>query len=121
MKIIKQSNYVASPNFKSDEQFIHIDKDLKNIVLGLTGRIRFGSGIDSTRGENISGEFRQFTSSATASSTNTILHTLGAVPIGWLLVSQDNDGVLYLSTKNNLDIRLVSTTTSTTYTIFLLK
>ena len=121
MKIAQQTNYVGKDDFDMDLFIRNLLADLKNLFLCLQGRVRFGGGTNGSNGENIYGQWATFTSSAGVLATNTVLHTMSSVPIGFLTVSNDKGGVLYLSSANNADIRLISTTTSTTYMIFLLK
>ena len=122
MKVAKISNYNEDDKSKAVyDKFVDID--LKNIFLALQGRIRFGTGVSGARGENIEGEFRQFTSSNTAGSNNLVPHSLSATPIGWIVVNQNWGGVLYTGTNtfSSSTVTFISTTTNTTYTIFLLK
>jgi hypothetical protein len=121
MKLAQQTNYVGKDNFDMDLFIRNLLADLKNLFLCLQGRVRFGSGTSGANGENIYGQWAVFTSSNSVLATNTIVHSMSATPIGWITVSNDKGGVLYLSSANNADIRLISTTTSTTYMIFLLK
>ena len=121
MKLAQQTNYIGKDNFDLDLFIRNLLSDLKNIFLCLQGRVRFGDGTSGANGENIYGQWATFTSSNSVLATNTVLHTMSSVPIGFLTVNNDKGGVLYLSSANNADIRLISTTTSTTYTIFLLK
>jgi len=61
MKITKQSHY--NPNDKDQSRYVlTADNDLLNIFNALKGRIRFGNGNNGSRGENIQGEFIDFTS-----------------------------------------------------------
>ena len=84
MKLAQQTNYVGKDNFDMDLFIRNLLADLKNLFLCLQGRVRFGAGTDGANGENIYGQFQTFTSSATAGATDTILHTMASVPIGWL-------------------------------------
>lgn len=123
MKISKKSNYIGEKYFDKEQHLLNTDRDLNNIVLCLQGRIRLTSGVSGTVGENIYGECQTFTSSATATATNAISHTLNSVPVGWIIIGQDKVGNLYSNghTATNTTITLVSTVTSTNYSIFLLK
>ena len=104
-------------NFQTD-----VDTDLNNIFLCLQGRVRFGDGVTGARGENISGEFRTFTTS-TANTEVVVPHTLGAIPVGRIVIGQNKSGSLYSSTtawdKNNIYVK--SDVASVTFNIFLLK
>ena len=105
-----------------DNYLTDVDTDLNNIFLALQGRIRFGDGVTGARGENISGEFRTFTTS-TANTEVVVPHTLGAIPVGRIVIGQDKAGSLYNSTtawnKNNIYVK--SDVASVTFNIFLLK
>jgi hypothetical protein len=122
MRLSKSSNYVGD---KTDIKVYQrsIDTDLASLYLWTQGRVRLGSGVDGARGENIDGEFQVFTSSIVAGAINVINHTLSATPIGWIVVKQNWGGVLYTGTNSptNTTITFISTTTTTGYTVFLLK
>lgn len=126
MKLAKQYNFKRL-NLKDEKEITNylkvIDSDLANVILCLQGRVRFGTGEDGTDGENIYGEFQVFTTSATPDAENTIAHTLGAVPIGHLVVKQDKAGSLYSGTTtwSSTNIYLKSNVASVTFTVFLLK
>jgi len=104
-------------NFQTD-----VDTDLNNIFLCLQGRVRFGDGVTGARGENISGEFRTITT-AGANTEVVVPHTLGAIPVGRIVIGQDKAGSLYSSTtawtKTNIYVK--SDVASVTFNIFLLK
>lgn len=126
MKLAKQYTFrkIDSNQEKSIMDYLKvIDYDLSNLFLCLQNRVRFGSGTDGTEGENISGEFQVFTTSATPDAENTIAHTLGAVPIGYIVLKQDKAGSLYSGTTTwtSTNIYLKSDIASVTFTVFLLK
>ena len=85
MKLAKQSN-TNKPELRS------INTDLTSLFTALQGRIRFGDGGDGDRGENLSGEFQLFTSHASANTEFSVTHTLGSVPVGYLILGQDKAG-----------------------------
>ena len=126
MKLAKQYNF-RQLDFSSKKDVINylktIEYDLSNLFLCLQGRVRFGTGTDGTEGENISGEFQVFTSNAIADTEDTISHTLGAVPIGYIVLGRDKAGVLYNGSTawTSTSIYFKSNVASTTYTVFLLK
>ncbi len=123
MIIVKEStSHRSSP----DDPENHVDTDLKNLFLWSQGRVRFGDGSDNSNGENIEGQFQVFTSSATPDAENTIAHTLGSVPIGYIVIGQDKAGSLYQ--KNDTGTAWTSSAlylkcdvASVDFTIFLLK
>lgn len=109
-----------------ENQIQLLDSDIQKIITGLNGRMRFGDGTDGERGENISGEFQLFTTSGTPDAENTIAHTLGAIPIGYILCGQDKAGSLYQLagtgtawTSSNLYLKCSVATVQ--FRIFLLK
>ncbi len=101
----------------------HVHTDLTNLFLWSHGRVRFGTGVDGDRGENIDGEFQVFTSNASPDTTDTITHTLGAVPIGFIVINLDKGAVVYDAgvAWTSTDISLKTTIASTLVTVFLLK
>lgn len=121
MKLVKISSY--TPKSDMEKYARDVNTDLRNVMIFSEGRIRFGDGIDDHRGENISGEFQVFTSLGTASAQNIILHGLGSVPIGYIVINQDKSASLYSVTSSWTDaqISLISSATLTAFTIFLLK
>lgn len=130
MILNKTSNYTGMEGF-SDEQakdklakYVRdLDIDIKQIFNALRSRIRFGSGTDNSKGENIAGEFQVFTSSATPDAENTIAHTLGSIPTGYIVINQNKAASLYANGTSwtSSNIYLKCNIASTTYTIFLLK
>lgn len=104
-------------NFLTD-----VDTDLNNIFLAFQGRISFGDGVSGARGENISGEFRAFTTS-TANTEVVVPHTLNAIPVGRIVIAQDKAGSLYSSTTawtaSNIYVKCDVATVA--FKIFLLK
>lgn len=129
MKFVKLFNYTGDN--KRDKKFIDnilraLNTDLTNIFNIFNGRIRFGTATDGFRGENIAGEFQIFnatttTVSASATTEFTISHGLGASPIGFLLINKGGLGNIYMPTVSATSATFVSSTTSTQYTVFLLK
>ena len=126
MKIAKQYN-LGRIDLKSDKDILNylktIDTDLSNIFLCLQGRVRFGTGEDGANGENISGEFQTVADSGTADTEFSVAHTLGAVPIGYIVTKIDAGGVVYDSgtTWTSTTIYLKCSSADTAITLFLLK
>jgi len=122
MQITKQS---SSGNIKdnTNSYLLGVDNDLTNIFNVFKGRVRFGDANSGSNGENIQGQFQVFTSSSTVDTEFSVSHTVGAVPIGWLLVSKDKAGDLYKGdTEWTSDtVYFKSSVASVSYTIFLLK
>lgn len=101
----------------------NVDTDLNSLFLAMQGRIRFGDGGDGDRGENIHGQFQVYTSNGSANTEDTIAHTLGSVPIGYIVLKQDKASNVYLGSTawTSSNIYLKQTGTSVSTTIFLLK
>ena len=99
-----------------------LEQDLSQLFLFSQGRVRFGTGTDGDRGENISGSF-QVVTSAGADTEFVVAHELGATPTGFLVVRTNKGGVVYDSGTawNDTNIYLKCTTASTTLTLFILK
>ena len=123
MKVNKISHYSGFKISKIEDYIKSVDTDLTNLDLFTHSRVRFGDGTDGAMGENIAGQFQVFTSSATVLTDNTISHTLANTPVCYLVVKQDKSASLYagVTTWNTTNIYLVSSETSVTYTLFLLK
>jgi peptidoglycan hydrolase-like protein with peptidoglycan-binding domain len=86
-----------------DEQVRILQRQLDKLTFALQGRISLGTGVDGSPGQNVQGEFQQFTTSATPDAENTITHTLGSVPIGFIVLWQDKAGSLYQSPTSGTD------------------
>lgn len=87
-----------SPSFRTDKddpRYKQVDTDLQNLFLITQSRIRFGDGTDGTNGENISGQFQEFTSDGSADTEFSVTHTIGSVPVGRIILFQDLAGSLY--------------------------
>jgi hypothetical protein len=106
-----------------EEYLLGIDNDLIQLFTWSKGRVRFGDIVNGSRGENISGNWLTFTSSATPNAENTITHKVGAIPIGYLVVQQDKAGSLYNGTTvwSDTKLYLKCSVASVTFKIFLLK
>lgn len=104
----------------------NLDSDIERLYLLTQGRVRFGTGTDGDRGENLSGEFVQFTTSGSANAENTIAHTLGSVPIGYIIIGQNKAASLYQLSDTGTawtssNIYLKCDTATVTFNVFLLK
>ena len=128
MKVTRQSNVIERrfSGFEKNDFKRSVDEDLKNIVLALQGRLRFGTGDDGDRGENLAGEFQLFTSNATPDTEDTVAHTVGAIPVGRIILYQDKAGSLYQGpttgtnwTSSNVYFKC--DVASVTFLIFLIK
>ena len=133
MIIKKISNYnssrYAGDSFESghniDTDIKNYDTDINLIVNCLQGRVRFGGGTSGNRGENIQGEFLNITTHVTPDTEKTFTHTLGSIPVGYIILYQDKAGVLYQGPTTGTDwtssaISLKCTVASVTFKLFLL-
>lgn len=127
MKIAKTSNLIDSTKIEDKEASYNylrsIDSDIESLFLLSQGRVRFGTGSDGDRGENMSGEFQVVADTGTANAEFSITHTLGTVPIGYLITKTNKGGVVYDSGTawTSTTIYLKCSTANTTITVFLLK
>lgn len=122
MRLVKTSNISTREDTK-DQYQKNLDNDISSLFTAMAGRIRLGTGVDGARGENISGEFQVFTSNATPDTEDAIAHTVGAIPIGYIVVKQDKAASLYLgsTTWTNSNVYFKCNVASVAFTIFLLK
>lgn len=117
---------VLNPREDSPAQIRSLQTQIERLTQILQGRVAFGVGTDGISGQNMSGEFQQFTSHATPDTEFTVNHTLGSIPQGYLILWQDLAGSLYQSPTSGTDwtstqIFLKSAGSSVTYLIFLVK
>lgn len=120
MKIVKTFTYNENQNVESNVR--RLEQDTTQLFEALKGRIRFGTGVDGDRSENLAGEFQVVTSS-TANTEFAVAHGLGAVPIGYIVIKQNVAGSVYDSgtTWTDENIYLKCSGASCTMTLFLLK
>ena len=120
MKVAK--TFVYNEKQSPESNVRRLDQDISQLSVALQGRIRFGTGTDGDRGENIAGEF-QVVTTAGADTEFAITHTLGAVPIGYIVLKQDKAASIYDSgtTWTNTTLYLKASAASVTLTLFLLK
>jgi len=116
-----------SPSYRSDKddpRYKQVNTDLENLFVFTQSRIRFGDGTTGTSGENIAGQWVTYTSNAVVDTEDTIAHTMGSVPIGFIVVNIDKGGIVYDSgtawTSTNIYLK-TALATSATVTLFLLK
>ena len=125
MIVNKLLNYNSSrySDDNHDGDIKEIDKDLVTIVNCLQGRVRFGSGNDGSDGENMSGQWQVVADTGTANTEFSVTHTVGAVPVGYLVTKINKGGVVYDSgtTWTSTTIYLKCTSANATVSLFLLK
>lgn len=128
MIVVKRSNYNSS-RYATDKfdnsDIINYDTDFNQVISCLNGRVRFGPGVSGNSGENIAGQFLTITTSATPNAESTFTHTMGAIPVGYIIIGQDKAGSLYqLSSTGTAwtssSISLKCSVASITFKLFLL-
>lgn len=108
----------------TQKQITELNKQLDQIMLCLNGRVAFvdGSISNQEKSENLDGQFIVLTSNG-ADVETTIPHTLGRVPVGYIVVSQNKASSLYHASTDtawtNENIYLKSSIETTTYTILI--
>lgn len=103
-----------------------IDRDFDQIYDCLQGRIRFGTGNTGSNGENISGQWLTITTNASANTESTFTHSIGSIPVGYIVVWQDKAGSLYQGPTTGTawtttTISLKCSVASVQFKLFLLK
>lgn len=123
MRINKLSNYVGFKHSKQDDYISDVNKDISTLFLFTKGRTRFGDAVNNQNGENIAGEFIIYTSNGSANTEDTIPHTIGSVPVGYIVLKQDKASNVYLGTTTwtSSSIYLKQSGTTVATTLFLLK
>ena len=126
MKLAKQSNFVKA-SVKDEESLLNyvedLEKDIELLYLMTHGRVRFGTGVTTERGENVSGEFLDITTNASADTETSFAHTLGSTPIGYIVIGRDKGAVIYDGSTSwtSTAIYLRSNIVSVAAKLFLLK
>lgn len=126
MEIVKKSNFIGDNLEDKDraiEYFNNLDDDIQHLMLFSQGRVRFGTPSDGNNGENMSGQWQVVADTGNADTEFTVAHTIGAVPIGFLVTNIDKGAVIYDSGTawTSTNIYLKSTVANTAVTLFLLK
>lgn len=112
---------------KSPEVWVkNVNTDLNNIFLLDQGQVRFGNATANgslSPCENISGQFYIYTTNAAPDTTDTIFHTLGATPQGYIVIRNNKSGVIYDAgtTWTPNQIYLKCSAASMLVTLFLIK
>lgn len=128
MIVLKKSSYNAS-RYAHDQydnsDIINYDTDFNNVINCLNGRVRFGPGTSGNNGENIAGQFLTIVTNAIANTETTFTHTMGSIPVGYLILGQDKAGSLYQlydtgTAWTNNTISLKCSVASVTFKLFLL-
>lgn len=117
---------VLNENMPLQAQITVLQTQMNKLFTALQGRVSFGTGVDGISGQNISGQWQLFTVAAGANVEFNVAHTVGSVPLGYIVVSQDKAGQLYGQATTgtawtSTQISLKSTVDAVTYLIFLVK
>lgn len=127
MILAQTANYNGKGQYNDDELYTRqVNFDILNIINCLQGRVRFGTGTDGQDGENIAGQFQQYTSNAVANTEDTIAHTLGSIPVGYIVLWQSKAGSFYQGPTtgtawSSSNIYLKCSVASVTALLFLIK
>lgn len=89
------TNLIMNTNLPIQHQINILQEQINRIFTVFQGRVSFGTGVDGVSGQNIEGEWHTYTSNAVANTEDTLGHTIGAVPLGYIVVYQDKAGSLY--------------------------
>lgn len=108
------------------EQVRVLQTQIDKLYYAMQGRISFGVGTDGENGQNVSGQFQQYTSNGVANTEDTIAHTVGSIPIGFLVLWQDKAGSFYQGPTTGTawtdsNIYLKCSVASVTALLFLIK
>lgn len=120
MRVVKTFSYNDQLDIKTNA--LKIEQDINRIIECLKGRVRFGTGTDGDRGENIAGEFQVIADTGSANTQFSVTHTLGAVPVGYIILKNSKSGVIYDGTDawTSTTIYLKCSAANAAITIFLI-
>lgn len=127
MIVKKLYNYSSSQYSNNpDSDKVLVDKDFSAVFSCLQGRVRFGPGTTGNDGENISGQWITITTNGTANTESTFTHSMGSIPVGYIVVWQDKAGSLYQGPSTGTawtttSISLKCSVASVMFKLFLLK
>jgi hypothetical protein len=125
MELAKYSQMIKSAEDKEKllEYLSQLDGDVRSIITMSQGRVRFGDGADGEIGENVSGEFQVISDTGAINTEFTVAHTLGAVPIGYIVTKISKAGIIYDSgtTWTSSNLYLKCSVANAAVSLFLLK
>lgn len=117
---------VLNVNLPLQEQINVLQTQINKLFVCLQGRVSFGTGVSGIDGMNIEGTWRTYTSNATPNTEDTISHTVGSIPLGYIVVSQDKAGSIFQQagtgtawTSTNIYVKC--SVASVTFLLFLVK
>ena len=125
---------VLNEDLPLQQQIRILQENLDFLFAVFQSRVRFGDGTDGFAGENISGEFQEFTSDATpdtefsvnTATDGTFQQAEGSVPVGRIILWQDKAGSLYQGPTTgtawtNTTVYFKCDVASVTFLVFLIK
>ena len=117
---------VLNPDIPLENQMAILQTQMKKLFTCLQGRVSFGTGISGTQSGNIEGEWRTYTSNAVANTEDTLAHTIGSIPLGYIVVNQDKAGSVYQGPSTGTawtssNIYLKCSVASVTFLLFIVK
>lgn len=115
------SSFLFSRKAKEDlEQLVYdIGRYFKNLNNAVNGRLTFGDGVDL---DNIAGKWVTFTSNGSGGVETAIVHNLGVIPVGVLVMVPQAAGTMVRggTAWSTTNIYLTFSSASQTVTVFLL-
>ena len=98
-----------------NENMDKIDTYLTNLLIGL------GNGSDGTKVGKLDAEFQVYTTNLNANTEDNVTHTLGRIPIGFIIINKDKACDIYKSTTawSTTNIYLKCTAASSAVTIII--
>lgn len=87
--------YTFNERLPLPEQIRQIQVQIQKLYYVIQGRVSFGTGVDGINGQQVSGQFQTYTSNVTPNTEDTLAHTVGSVPIGYIVMTQDKAGSVY--------------------------
>lgn len=123
MKVTKSSDFVDFDKTDPTRWVKDVDNDLGNVINALQGRLRFGPNNSTmNHGENILGQFITYTTNGTPNTQDTVAHSLGSTPVGYIVVSKNKAGDIYTGSASDVsNLYLKCSVASVTVTLFLIQ
>lgn len=109
-----------------EQQIQILQRQVDKLYRALQGRISLGTGVDGVSGQNVEGEWRTYVSNGAPNTEDTLAHTVGSIPLGYIVVNQDKAGSIYQGpttgtawTSSNIYVKC--SIASVTFLLFLVK
>ena len=120
------NNLVMNNQLPIQDQITILQRKVDQLFHLAQGRVSFGTGVDGVSGQNIEGEWQIYTSNSTPDTEDMLSHTIGSIPLGYLVVNQNKAGTVYgtasLGTAwTSSNIYLKCNVASVTFLLFLVK